>query len=129
MPPELEFPVYPEIDKALSWYGFERDDFAVLLLIGWCSEMVFSQARISIGRFELTLILTVAATVFPFMLWRGWKAGKPRHLLEDALQLLAEPEVWEITPDADIRPAYIIERSGRWSVEPPQTARIQPSPE
>jgi hypothetical protein len=117
----LEAPVYPEIDRAFSFYGFELDDLAVLILLFWLTETIIGQARVHIGRVELTLYLTIMATGFLFALWRGLKVGRPRHLLEDALQMLAEPDCWEVTPDAEVRPAYIIEPGGLWTVEPPQT--------
>jgi len=118
----IEAPVYPEIDRAFSFYGFELDDLAVLVLVFWFVETVIGQARVHVGRVDLTLYLTMLATGFLFALWRGVKIGRPRHLLEDALNWLAEPECWDVTPDARIRPAYVIERGGRWTIEPPQTA-------
>lgn len=117
----LEAPVYPEIDKAFSFYGFELDDLAVLVLVFWFVETVVRQANVHVGRVDLTLYLTAAATVFLFLLWRGVKIGRPRHLLEDALNWLTEPECWDVTPDWGIRPAHIIEPGGRSTIESPQT--------
>jgi hypothetical protein len=57
--------------------------------------------------------------------WRGFKTGKPRHLLEDTLGLLAEPEALAVTEDDRIRPAYLIEPAGRVDVAP---ADYPPSP-
>jgi hypothetical protein len=117
----LEAPVYPEIDKAFSFYGFELDDLAVLVLVFWFVETIVRQANVHIGRVDLTLYLTAAATVFLFLFWRGVKIGRPRHLLEDALNWLTEPECWDVTPDWTIRPAYVIEPGGRSTIETPQT--------
>ena len=118
----LESPVYPEIDRAFSFYGFEMDDLAILIVIFWFTETVIGQARISVGRVEFTLYLTLLSTGFLFAVWRAFKVGKPRHLLEDALNRLTEPDVWEVTLDWEIRPAYAIERDGRWSIEPAQAS-------
>jgi len=120
----LDSPVYPEIDRAFSFYGFEIDDLAVLVLVFWFVETVIGQAHVHVGRVDLTLYLTMIATGFLFTLWRAVKIGRPRHLLEDALNWLAEPECWTVTPDVEIRPAYVVESGGRWTTEPPQTARI-----
>jgi len=124
----LQAPVYPEIDRAFSFYGFEVDDFAVLVMLFWFVEAVTRQAHAHIGRVDLTFYLTLVGTGFLFALWRAVKIGRPRHLLEDSLNWLAEPECWEITPDWNIRPAYIIERRGGSVIEPPQTAPL-PAPE
>jgi len=118
----LESPVYPEIDRAFSFYGFELDDLAVLVLVFWFVETVIGQAHVHVGRVELTLYLTMIATGFLFACWRAVKIGRPRHLLEDALNWLAEPECWDINPDSEIRPAYVVESTGRWTTEPAQTA-------
>jgi hypothetical protein len=125
----IETPVYPEIDRAFSFYGFELDDLAVLVLVFWFVETVIGQARVHVGRVDLTLYLTLLATGFLFALWRGIKIGQPRHLLKDALNLLAEPECWDVTPIAGIRPAYIIERGGRWTIETPQTGPLDETAE
>jgi len=113
---ELESPVYPEIDKAMSFYGFEIDDLAMLLILFWIVETIVGQARPHLGSVDLTLYLTILATGVFFASWRGFKTGKPRHLLEDTLGLLAEPEVLAITVDDRIRPAYLIEPAGRIAV-------------
>jgi|SRR5579864_1045295 len=118
----LEAPVYPEIDKAFSFYGMELDDLAVFVLVFWFVETIVRQANVHVGRVDFTLYLTCAATLFLFLLWRGVKIGRPRHLLEDALNWLVEPECWDITADWAIRPAYIIESGGRWRTEPAQPA-------
>jgi hypothetical protein len=120
---ELESPVYPEIDKVMSFYGFEIDDLAMLLIIFWIVETIIGQARPHLGSVDLTLYLTILATGVLFAGWRGFKAGKPRHLLEDTLGLLAEPEVLAVTGDDQIRPAYLIEPSGRVTVVPGDQCR------
>ncbi len=122
----LESPVYPEIDRVMSFYGFEMDDLAVLILTFWFTETVIGQAHVHIGRVELTFYLTLLASGFLFAIWRSFKVGKPRHLLEDALNRLTEPDVWEVTPDFDIRPAYVIEADCRWSIEPARTSILSP---
>jgi len=115
---ELESPVYPEIDKVMSFYGFEIDDLAMLLIIFWVVETIIGQARPHLGSVDLTLYLTILVTGILFAVWRGFKAGKPRHLLEDTLGLLAEPEVMAVTEDDRIRPAYLIEPSGGIATAP-----------
>ncbi len=113
---ELESPVYPEIDKVMSFYGFEIDDLAMLLILFWIVETIIGQARPHLASVDLTLYLTILATGVLFAGWRGFKTGKPRHLLEDTLGLLAEPEVLAVTGDDRIRPAYLIEPAGRVAV-------------
>ena len=115
---ELESPVYPEIDKVMSFYGFEMDDLAMLLIIFWIAETIIGQARPHLGSVDLTLYLTIFVTGILFAAWRGFKVGKPRHLLEDTLGLLAEPEVMVVTVDDRIRPAYLVEPSGRIAIAP-----------
>ena len=115
---ELESPVYPEIDRVMSFYGFELDDLAMLLIIFWMVETIIGQARAHLGSVDLTLYLTILVTGLLFAVWRGFKSGKPRHLLEDTLGLLAEPEVMIVTADDRIRPAYLIEASGPISRAP-----------
>ena len=119
---DLETPVYPEIDKAMSFYGFELDDLAVLLGLFWVVETIVKQARAHLGGVDLTLYLTFLGTGVLFAGWRGFKAGKPRHLLEDSLGLLAEPEALAVTADDRIRPAYLIRPDGSVSVAPPDQA-------
>lgn len=116
---ELESPVYPEIDKVMSFYGFEIDDMAMLLILFWIVETIIGQARPHLGSVDMTLYLTILATGVLFAGWRGFKTGKPRHLLEDTLGLLAEPEALAVTEDDRIRPAYLIEPAGRVAVAPP----------
>jgi hypothetical protein len=113
---ELESPVYPEIDKVMSFYGFEIDDLAMLLILFWIVETIVGQARPRLGSVDLTLYLTILATGVLFAGWRGFKNGKPRHLLEDTLGLLAEPEALAVTCDDRIRPAYLIEPEGQVAV-------------
>jgi hypothetical protein len=95
----------------------------MLLTIFWIVETIIGQARPHLGSVDLTLYLTILATGVLFAGWRGFKAGKPRHLLEDTLGLLAEPEVLAITGDDQIRPAYLIEPSGRVVVVPGDQCR------
>jgi len=122
---DLETPVYPEIDKAMSFYGFELDDLAVLLILFWVVETIVGQARAHLGGIDLTLYLTFFGTGVLFAGWRGFKVGKPRHLLEDSLGLLAEPEALAVTADDRIRPAYLIRPGRGVSVVPPDQARAR----
>jgi len=114
----LESPIYPEIDRLFSFYGLELDDLAVLLGIFAAVEMIIGQAHAHLGSVDLTLYLTVAATGLLFAVWRAFKVGRPRHFLEDALGLLAEPDVWTLTPDREVRPSYVIEPDGRTRLAP-----------
>ncbi|GEM_PF-2431031 len=123
MPDELSAPVYPEIDRAASWFGFQLDDLAVLVFLFWVIQMIVEQAHPHLSRADLSLPLSMAATGAAFALWRSVKANQPRGFLEDAIGLLAEPEVFELTPDTEIRPAYIIEPDGRCTVALPDRSR------
>jgi hypothetical protein len=114
----LESPIYPEIDRLFSFYGLEMDDLAILVGIFAAVEAVIGQAHAHVGSVDLTLYLTFAATGILFALWRAFKSGRPRHFLEDSLGLLAEPDVWMLTPDADVRPSYLIEPGGRTAIAP-----------
>ena len=114
----LESPIYPEIDRLFSFYGLEMDDLAILVGIFAAVEAVIGQAHAHVGSVDLTLYLTFAATGILFAVWRAFKAGRPRHFLEDGLSLLAEPDVWMLTKDSDVRPSYLIEPNGRTAIAP-----------
>lgn len=116
----LESPIYPEIDRLFSFYGLEMDDLAILVGIFAAVEAIIGQAHAHLGSVDLTLYLTFVATGVLFALWRAFKTGRPRHFLEDSLSLLAEPDVWILTADAEIRPSYVIEPGGRTTIAPSQ---------
>lgn len=109
----LESPIFPEIDNLFSFYGLELDDLVVALGLFSAVETLIGQANPHIGRVGITLYLTFGAVGILFAVWRAFKAGRPRHFLEDLLGLLTEPDVWVLTGDRDIRPSYIIEPDGR----------------
>jgi hypothetical protein len=118
----MESPIYPEVDQLFSFYGLEMDDLLILLLIFAAVENVISRAHAHAGRMDLTLPLAFLATGVLFSVWRAFKAGRPRHFLEDSLALLNEPDVWILTGDAEIRPSYILEPDGRLSIAPADTS-------
>ncbi len=113
--------MYPQIDRAFSLVGFETDDGLMVAVLLWIVMAVMKQANVHLGRFEMTIELTIAGTLVLFALWRAVKVGRPRHFLEDCLDWLAEPDCWDVTPDWKIRPAYVMERSRRVTIEPTQT--------
>jgi|SRR5579872_1976997 len=114
----LESPIYPEIDKLFSFYGLELDDLAILLGVFMVVEAIVGQAHAHVASVDLTLYLTIVSTGILFMLWRAFKQGRPRHFLEDALSLLAEPDIAILTQDREIRPSYIIEPNGNTTLAP-----------
>jgi len=120
---DLTSPVYPEIDRAASWYGFELEDLAALVLLFWLTDSIVSLARVHIGRADLSLPLSFLVTGFLFMVWRASKVNLPRHFFEDSLGLAAEPEIWILTPDTAMRPAYVIEPDGRHTILAPDPSQ------
>ena len=120
---ELTSPVYPEIDRASSWYGFQLDDLAALTFLFWLIEMIVTQARLRLGQADLTIPVSFVVTGVAFALWRSVKANQPRGFVEDVVGLLAEPEVFDLTPDTEIRPLYVIEPDGHITLVPPDRSR------
>ena len=114
----LESPIFPEIDRLFSFYGLELDDLGMVVGIFALIEMIIEQARMRIGNWDPTLFLTIFGTLALFGVWLAFKRGRPRHFLEDALGLLAEPDVWIGTRDCEIQPSYLIEPDGRITIAP-----------
>jgi hypothetical protein len=125
---DLSARVYPEIDQAISFYGFQLDDLAVMLILFVFTSSVVGQAHPHAGRSDLTLPISIGMAGVLFAVWRSVKANRPRHFLEDLIGLLGEPDAWEVTPDVWVRPAYVIEPDGSHSVSPMDSASSLPEP-